>query len=68
MSACDFFFFTIEQGHDTIFLSTIKQAHKIVEAFDLEAGETFFLVITWELGNMMVEKKNCLLYHVIMTL
>ena len=31
--------------------------YKIVEAFDLKACTTFFLVITWELGNMMVENK-----------
>ena len=30
---------------------------KIFEAFDLEACKTLFLVIMWELGNMMVEKK-----------
>ena len=50
MSACDFFFFTLEQGHDTIFLSTIKQAHKIVEAFDLEACETFFYFFGYYMG------------------
>ena len=40
---------------------------KIFEAFDLEACKTLFLVIMWELGNMMVEKKLSM-YRVIMAL
>ena len=40
---------------------------KIFEAFDLEARKTLFLVIMWELGNMMVEKKLSM-YRVIMAL
>ena len=40
---------------------------KIFEAFDVEACKTLFLVIMWELGNMMVEK-NCFMYGVIMVL
>ena len=40
---------------------------KIFEAFDVEACKTLFLVIMWELGNMMVEKKLSM-YGVIMAL